>query len=139
MYKLYILVGLIAVINAQFISVSRQDIDHTAGMTENNQNDYIEKAIKGKLTTCIFTCIRNGCGKTFRTQACLFNWKVKINCNTDCQNAANEVKDLWIKESDNLRKNIQFKCTQQCILDTPNSVARYYCSIKKCGRKEGFM
>jgi hypothetical protein len=136
MYKLYIFVGLIAVINAQLITISQKEIIHAAGMSIEDQTDYIKEAMKGKLTKCIFTCIRNGCGKTYRTHACLFNWKVRFDCNESCYQSSIYAKQAWTKESNDLRTNCINTCRTENAVQNINVILD--CYNTRCNTTHGF-
>ena len=97
MYK-FILIVLIAVINAQFITITQKEINSASRTASGAQDKYIEEAMKDKLNKCMFTCIKSGCGRTFKTHACLYNLKLRYDCYKSCGQSANDVKQTWKKK-----------------------------------------
>jgi hypothetical protein len=126
---MYLLLILIAVVSAQFINIIQEEIDSTAQMSVDNQNDYIKNAIRDKLINCTLTCIRSesGCKKT---HPCSLGW-LRLNCNKDCQKEANDIKISWTEKSNTLRKN---RCLQKCAADTQRQglLVRDRCYRTRC-------
>jgi hypothetical protein len=101
MYKLYILIGLIAVIVAQrstSIIVTEQEVEELSHVTDISVQD-MKNIFASRFTTCISNCIYNKCGKTDRSPRrliCRANHKIfcqRIFCEPIVEIAKKELKD----------------------------------------------
>jgi hypothetical protein len=131
MYKLYIFVGLIAMINAQHMQLFPHEVEKTINMDKNSQSGYIKEAMKQKVGRCLTHCHNKKCGTTIGYKRRLCVSHILETCLMNCGNFANDIKNSWNQQIRASDKEKQLLCMKNC-RKAHRDYERHDCYYEQC-------